>query len=447
MKKLFVTFLFTLFLLSFINVNFATDEVSSEVGAILKVKTFKSSVKQLKDFEFANLISHILGSLPQTSSQNSRNGFPNIDPFNKPKVNLLLVSDSLPQDSSDSIDIMTTQQDSIAMLTSMFTGTNSEKHQIYAKNWENNKGNIKQAFSFRYQPATSSIVDLLSQLYKGRSLIFSASSDYQLAAVSSPHFLTSLQYSKWNNFAYYYNENTHQISTLIPFARSDARMLLNDQQILEELSHYISQFSGCSVDKENKLLKLEFAQQIVELNLNDKAVWKYAVDIVLALRTLDLVSGEYKSLLFDDYSDFIAISFSSLNQIKEDFGESSSIYQSVVAFTEMIFEKIESEIKSICGRESVAIESLYLKKRFISPHNFILRETQAHIYGNDSDDDNDDDITPDQLAAFHICLWSSIVLVLTLYTAIYAINSAVSKKDTMLFSTPVKGGTNNAPTN
>jgi hypothetical protein len=311
------------------------------------------------DFSIADLIAHLIGSTPLSSSTD-RSSFPQIDLFKRPKANLLIAIDavdtefeSLAQGKKIQITPTSVPKDSLAALTTISTGATPAAHGIVGRTWMNDAGLKERAFVDAAQPALVSFADILSQTFRGIPLTVSISADYQMAAALTAHMTTFKNKPTANNFAYYYNQRTAAVDSITFFGRLEKEFFLT-KAIIMQLIPKLSE--GISIKEQ--IITVKIGSTSATFNLAEEEDFLFFAELVMIynfgshLKT----NSFFASLAADRFPDSFAVAVSSLKSIK---AKSSQQYVAAARLADNILSSFITSFEEAYGNEGV-VEVVFL---------------------------------------------------------------------------------------
>lgn len=322
--------------------------------------------KDILDFYVADLLSHLLGITPLSSSTD-RSTFPQIDLFKRPKANLLIAVDAteagfetLAQGKKIQITATSVVKDSIAALTTISTGATPSAHGIVGRSWLNSAGLREQAYVDAGQPALVGFADILSQTFKGTPLTVSISADYQMAAALAAHVSTFRNKPTSNNFAYFWNQRTASVDSLSFFGRLEREFALTQTEIVALLPKIFEE-----VSVKEQLVTVKIGSSPVTFNLADKEDSLFFTELAMIVNFANNMKANsfFASLTADKFPDFFAVSISTLKGIKAK--STPAHYAAAVKLVESALALFIRSFEESYGKE-VAIEVVFLGS-FASP--------------------------------------------------------------------------------
>jgi hypothetical protein len=345
----------------------------------------------------------------------------------------------------------------------------------------------------------SGMADVITQQWAGASLAISASASATLAASMAPHPQLATEHPTWNIHGYYlherkifssiYPQNEHK-----PFlgpTQAELREIISSPSFASFLT------VGGKVEYSNDKLRVTLPNPSVsaefDLTTTDFSIFA-ELAFVYNLLTKIKTDSYLSSLVSDSAPDFIAFVFSSLKDIKLKYGEESSNFAVGLSLVDCIIHKAMTALHDAyggrvmtvvaCLNTYIAPQSGDTAKQVILNHVRSLLHQEAdfeihypsvfvrrgvrstglcttlqgalaeygatvHCLASSSpaasaywllDDGNNtkpnttiDD--SEQVAAFHLVFWMSIVLVLFVFAGVYGVVAAGTEatKDSLLY--------------
>lgn len=286
--------------------------------------------------------SHGIDSADQSLPTNLLNDH---DLFSKTKLNLLFTIDNLGNDilSKYSLKVRGGEQrtvlqtayaqDSISLLTSIISGREPRTHGIIGSKWQSKTGHLISAFkSSNTMSLVNNYPDLLSKLFVGRSLVFGASADFQIASTLSAHPALYADHPFWNDFGFYYDPSLESYESLYPFAVFEPDLMLSKATLLAP--SWEKTIGGVKMSCDGKSFDIEVPEKDIYGTYKPDSSDEITLlaEIKFLLTTLDVMATKenWMKLIADDSPDYIAFGFSSLGKIKDMHGETSDKFRAAL---------------------------------------------------------------------------------------------------------------------
>jgi len=335
----------------------------------------------LFETQVADLLSYLVGTAP-LNPQADRTQFPKKGFFSNPKANVLFVFDST--DTAPEMGLKhkiaseAYPDETITALTSIVTGATPSQHGIIGDAWlARGSGETISAYE-SWNPSRSgsrsvTIQDVFGLAYGGRSLVLSFSSKLPIArALSAKPFLlkpTSPNYGFfWNGKGFdsvYYDKAKYTATSAELFA------------ILAQL-----QDSPLVLDSESNSLVVNVDGQQVSLDLNAPEVVAVVAEVSYALHLMNLLSTaeELRALVSDEVPDFFSFGFSSIKDLRNKYGRSSSQLRAVSVLVDYAVSTVVEKLNTLYQGKLLA-EAVYLssKETPVSTTQQIVAKTRATL--------------------------------------------------------------------
>jgi hypothetical protein len=424
------------------------------------------------DVVVADLIAHAAGYNPVTQSAD-RSGFPAASLFDAPRNTLLVALKNIPDDdvrdlpffhgASATVEHSFSPRDDLSTLTTVLTGVTPSKHGIVQSKWLSAQGeDVVDAYDGEAGSLlVGNLPSIVSQSWGGNSLVAAVAYDPQWASALGPHASLLDAPHHWNNGV---------------LSGRGAAGVLNAPTaaaLLKRAGEYAASAG---------------------LDMNDAAVRLFLTELsLLAHFTQSLTAAPHLAALRSDSApDFYAVGVTTLHALRLSHGAASASYQSALRLLSAALVELRSGMGSDAVVVSLAIVAptnlpaaqvlpqlspfkfelnlehasellpmLYLRPNAYGAQGICteLRQLftsdvrcdfgQAHVRrvrqdtgapGADPNGtnatSNNTDITPGELANFHMILWTVLILVLLLVigaTAIY--NMDPTKGNSLLYRT------------
>lgn len=460
----------------------------------------------LQETEVSDLLSFMVGG-PNVSPKAKRADLPSLTPFKKAKANVFV---SFPGITSDLLTLphMTTlkrnelhsvyqissssyPEDTVAQLTSMFTGKSVAEHEIVARTWNTPHFGKTIAYRANAVPQTPSVGAQLSAAYQGKSLIISSSFDFSVASSTSAY---PLDHHSPTHFTYYYNPETQQVENVF-----DGSVLFTKDEAIERTSS--RKFALKPADQTRAVPnRNEFIVNIADSNhvLNDaingdgiKAVFNFLmkeeIQMFVEFETAFAIIEQLKSnpSAKDNIQDMFSFVFTGVKAISSRYGVGTSQHYAALYLADAVAKQIFDELSAIYNQEVVMEVSLFKTQIFDqASRDEIYQQVKGFVAGKELFNEyfpsiyaKDDSFVPAlcnflkegkntkfnvhcferdakvfarylqeyervlQDASYdteisQIVLWFSIVLVISLIVVVYSISNMDTKMDNLL----LKGG-------
>jgi len=482
------------------------QEENSQLYLIGKYQN--SDLTELYETDVADLTAHLTGINP-VINLNSRKSYPTTNIFDLPLVNLQIVvpiSDhsilkTLPFIGGNkpiTIKSDAYPEDIITKLTTIQTGVNPSVHGIVGRNWAKESEEVINAYmGSAAQPRVSNFATIWSSTFGGSSLVFSASSDPQMAAALSVHDSLAEAHPYWNNNGFYFNGQT----TKNMYETQTGKFSLTSLDIKTAFENFnknpffnLPLGAQGNYIKSTNVFQVTLDKQTATYTLSTKEDYNFFAELLIAINLPQFLNTEYaRRLVNDNIPDLLSLGFASVEQIKNLYGAESAEYRIALHILDSVLTKMYGEISARYGRRifasvlflqstsaviapdvltvvkshiiNVPFEQLlpyiYLKeedkqrsvqicedvKDSANKFNvFCLPSTAEHINllryietfnleNTSTNSTNNTIITPAQVAIFQITLWFSIALGLVVIAAVYAIMIMDVGKDSIIYRT------------
>jgi len=358
-------------------------------------------------------------------------------------------------------------------------------------------GQIKKDKFFAYRdeafPYTSSIADTFSQLYNGKSLIVSLSSDFQMTSALGVN--QQSHYAFNNEIGLYYNTNVRKFQSIYTSEIDTSNLQASWSDILNSISTSSLALPGTSDSISYDDHK--FSVHLVSKNLSasfgvaSNDIFSFFVELQ-SIRNIikELQSNpSLNSMTMDHFPDLFSFSFASMKNIEKKYGKLSNQYKVAIylldesineamnAFNTLYNNKISIQLVFVAQSADMALskdksakQEIYgiIKQQVIKEmfeNNFpviyvkegvdkyavcdVLKATTTFdIYCPDSwayggsnyvltwpNPSNQTVNGTKDAAMFQICLWFPIILGLTLIAIIVAMCTMDIGADSMIYRT------------
>lgn len=449
--------------------------------SILFLQGFQTNQNKLSDVHVAEILSSSLGG-PIINPENKQIQTDPLDIFNIHQANLFFIIDSVGsellqqfpdlkmfQRSLQKLSLEKTNypQDSLATLTTILSGKSPSQHGITGKSWMSPQGEMF-AYKANALPLVASVPDIFTQLSGGKSLIISGSADFQIASTLSVHQYLIDQNPSKNVLGVYWNSEKQKLESL--YSENHRNFTQNRQEILTRFS--------------NHLKNLQISYPISQLSKEKLA---FIVEIEFLATFLDMLQdGEINQLTKDSIPDFFSLGFSSLKGLKEKYGENSTEFKEAFLILDIFIDKAIKEL-SFLYADHLAVEIVFLgipaQERLRTKEFTKLQKDVLQILGKEVDKETFDKQFPiiylkepfhvqyicnqveeeiqkysveifcvdpsnsisrimksdrpvgasEDTQTYQIVIWASILLIIAVYLAIYAIYSMDIGADSLIY--------------
>jgi hypothetical protein len=430
------------------------------------------------DVAVADLIAHAAGYNPVTNSVD-RSGFPAASLFDAPRNTLLVALKNIPDDdvrdlpffhgAPATVEPSFSPRDDLSTLTTVLTGVTPSKHGIVQSQWLSAQGqDVVEAYDGEAGSLlVGNLPSIVSQSWGGNSLVAAVAYDPQWASALGPHASLLDAPHHWNNG--------------VLSGRGAAGVLsAPTAAALLKLAEQYASSSG--------------------LDMNDAAVRPFLMELsLLAHFTQSLTAAPHLAALRSDSApDFYAVGVTTLHTLRASHGAASAPYQTALRLLSVALVELRSAVGSDAIVVSLAIVAptnmpaaqalpllshlklelnlddasellpmLYLRPNAYGAEGICteLRQlfssgvqcdfSQVHIrrvrqdpgtQGADTTNGtngtgtngtgNHTEISPGELANFHMILWTVLILVLVLVVGASAIyNMDPTKGNSLLYRT------------
>jgi len=485
---------------------------------------------EISIYNIADLIGQSFGISPMhkdfTASDYIKPNF-----FNRPMANLLIelgyVGDHLITDQSISIKLnylsslrhgeikgfpmkvvhTSYPANYLSFATSLISGQKPSQHGIVGKMWKDVDGSIIHGYSSKDSwSQVPSLLDIIYQTFHGESLIVSLSGDEQSAKVNSvnPRFRKS---SKQDHIAYFRPNkldfkvsstgNTVIKNTLRELSARHIRFFFESHE--DSILNLLRNHAGVDIKYNEGFISLHYAskdgtQQEAHFDLSlpeDMCLFSELQSSYSLVKVLH--SPDVAPLIHDDFPDFFAISFKSIDSLVEKYGRHStrvigalyvldrSIPLLFDRFSQLYPNRLLSEIvllgshpntlsvENSQGKELISLfnrkevfaglfPSLYIPRgidktfsselerigfelfsfpsnaksmSYADPVSFYFTE-ETSLSNPSAPSQN---VTSAEVAKYQIVLWTSVLLAFVTFFAVYSLAFMSFKKDTLIYST------------
>eukprot|EP01103_Thecamoeba_quadrilineata_P019200 TRINITY_DN7672_c0_g1_i1.p1 TRINITY_DN7672_c0_g1~~TRINITY_DN7672_c0_g1_i1.p1 ORF type:complete len:505 (+),score=99.42 TRINITY_DN7672_c0_g1_i1:92-1606(+) len=448
--------------------------VEDDSFMILNIGESRYQKDTIEDVEVADLVSHFLGTQPL--SQNSRSALPPLDPFTKPRANLLITIEALGDETVSSLPSgqklklkKTVYPASISsVLNTLATGETPSLHGIVADSWKNG-GETVQAHSENGQTMLSNYADLLSQSYDGRSLTLSVSLDARAAHAFAAHKQTLSARRYWNNARVTYDQTSKTAGD-----RTNGLLSTEFDLSRESLVEALKSVPFVQVVEDKVIVTLP-NQQSVEFSLNAKEDAELLMELGLSQGFVEKLkmSPTLEALTTDEFPDSYAVIFKSLESVQDSYSPDSDQVRVARALIQAqaanIAEQLNNLYSNRLASETVFLgssaQSSYASLRERLPAHLVSKESFPHVFTSheaheetcqtlkfalaDSDFEvhcardarhlftrqavNGDDDDNMDLMYFQSILWGILIWLIAVYLIVQAMAGINGGKDTMLY--------------
>jgi len=482
---------------------------------------------EISIYNIADLIGQSFGISPMhkdfTASDYIKPNF-----FNRPMANLLIelgyVGDHLITDQSISIKLnylsslrhgeikgfpmkvvhTSYPANYLSFATSLISGQKPSQHGIVGKMWKDVDGSIIHGYSSKDSwSQVPSLLDIIYQTFHGESLIVSLSGDEQSAKVNSvnPRFRKSLKQDYVAHFRP--NKLDFKVSSTGNVAIKNALRELTAMQIRfyfesreDSILNLLRNHAGIDIKYNEGFISLRYAskdgtQQEAHFDLSlpeDMCLFSELQSSYSLVKVLH--SPDVAPLIHDDFPDFFAISFKSIDSLAEKYGQHSTrvigalyvldrtipllfdrfsrlypnrLLSEIVLFgshpnTLSVDNSHRKELISLFNRKEVftgLFPSLYIPlgidKTFSSELERIGFElfsfpssaksmpyavpVSRYLTETSNQNTASGNVTSAEVAKYQIVLWTSILLAFVTVFAVYSLAYMTFKKDTLIYST------------
>jgi hypothetical protein len=271
-------------------------------------------------------------------------------------------------------------QDSISMLTSIISGKEPRSHGIIGSKWISKNGHLISAFkSSNAMSLVNNYPDLLSKLFVGRSIVFGSSFDFQIASALSAHPALYADHPFWNDYGFYYDSSLESFESLYPFAVFEPDLMLSKSNILSKWEETIKGIKiSCDVDS----FSIEIPQQNIFATFNPENTAEFSLiaEIKFLLTSLQMFKSKenWLKLIQDDSPDYISFGFSSLDKIREIYGEESSKFKAALLIVDALIIYSTDSFKQLYG-QSVHSHALFVSPQKTSFSSEISNLISTHL--------------------------------------------------------------------
>jgi predicted AlkP superfamily pyrophosphatase or phosphodiesterase len=327
-------------------------------------------------------------------------------------------------------------------LTTVSSGSTPSEHGIVSSVWEASDGKKVNAYSSEGQSVISNFADTLSQISDGQSLIISLSGDEKLASSMCPHVITMSQHPFWNNFCFFWNSKKNFVEPLS--VQMDNTFLFVQDNLLQRFSQQIlpSQFV-VEKDFETKTVRIIKNSETTVFSLENKDDLLFFVELEM-IKLLGNKIEKLSSFANDEHTDFYGLGISSLKNFKKQSNKFQTAVEIIDAFivdlaikldrtyqskfiSQLVFLGSDSHAENIATLESKFStsddEELFqgtdYEVHYIPEHHRLWKRSYANYYSPTNQTNNGTNgtvtyYTANQVAIFHMCLWTPIVIAIIL---------------------------------
>jgi hypothetical protein len=458
---------------------------------------FTTTSNDIEETSVADLISNALGGPVISKVAQSSHS-------NPASANLLVIVDSVGQDHIAHFEKTTPMralqggkrlkltrvaypQDNVASVATLVTGNTPSVHGVVNKQWQNEFGAIVSAYKAQALPISASVFDVMSQVTDGRSLVVSASADYQLASAVGVHQMLHAENPSGSKLGFYFDDDVQQFAGLFHGVTSNVRLTVGD--VLTRLT--AAKFDLPAVtdkltfDASTSSVVADFASHgcVCTFDLLKKVDFTFFAEIELFRAVVEEIKNMPASQ--DNSADMISFVFSSLRAIQTKYGQTSQQHKAALVIIDSVLVELVAEVKNIYGDNKVATEIVFLGQsayttlqqnkiaqeavyRYVKnyvptrstfnkffpavyapvcdtvqqvvdrfPQWELQTECSSHLQSRNMLESNGTVFNPyPDYASFNIVLWSSIGLGLALAGTIYALCAMDIGADSFLYRTP-----------
>jgi len=265
-------------------------------------------------------------------------------------------------------------QDSVASLATLATGNTPSVHGIVNKQWRSERGSPVVAYKAQALPTVASVFDIISQVFEGRSLVVSASADFQMSSALSLHQYLHAENQLWNKLGFFYNFETSQVESLYPSSLpSSLRMSATDllSKAFERKFTLTNPHDKIRFVPETLEFLVDMASGNVEclFDLKKKHDFLFFAEIEFAYAVLSELKSNFLSLVNDDAPDMISFVFSSLKGIQTRYGKNSPQSMAAMAILDSVLVDLISQYNELYHNK-VSSQVVFLgSSAFTSLHN------------------------------------------------------------------------------
>ena len=390
--------------------------------------------------------------------------------------------------------------DSVASLTSMLTGFGPSFHGVVNKEWLNGEKSVTAYSTSTSVPQILSIGDIVSQSFGGQPLTVSASNCPVLSSALNSNEFGNSELTK-NRIAISYSSETASYSSNVDSIKFELNSLLN--QLSNRRFNLRNKQDRVSVDLTNSVVSVEFTSEnlIAHFDLTTESDKLFFTELEMIQSVLSTIQSKYPELVEDAIPDLFSFALSSISKLQDSNKISAalllldSVLSDLIAQYNNIYDRMSvqivfmgtSSVKQVQNvmKNSNYIEQVYnaIKGNIVGDKNTYLRLfplvyvkneqsvvntlnnlhlntynnyltatcmsnpsqlgqvkvlSATNVYGTSADYED--------AAIFHIVLWGSIVLVLAVFAAIFAIYAMdTGSTDTLLYRTAAPSSGPKAP--
>lgn len=247
-------------------------------------------------------------------------------------------------------------QDNVASLTTIFTGYGPSAHGVVNKTWTSPQGKSVAYSNLQSSPQTANLADVVSQSFAGKSLIVSASSDSQLTSIFGVNQFANKHLST-NSFGYYWNEKTNSFKNIYSSA---INIPSTKQNLLEAIAARVYQLrnKGDRVKYSNDQIAVDFPTEnihvVFDLAVKEDFLLFAELELVHSI-VASLQSPAMKVLVDDSVPDLFTFAFSAIKGLQARYGKDSTQVTAALLILDGTLSKAVSDFKILYGRVAVEI--------------------------------------------------------------------------------------------
>lgn len=363
--------------------------------------------------------------------------------------------------------------DTVSDLTNFATGYGPEQHGVVSASWMSSQGEVK-AYKAKALSRVATVADIVAQVSSGQSMVISSAADFQMASAFGVHPLIRRNYPFGNMGTTFWDKETYSMQSV--YGDGDKLSTLTKEYMQQLLTQrYRLDGNKIFVFDEEVMMEAEELAFFAEISFTYYLVESAKND------------AQFKRLITDQYADMITITFSSIKSLKEKYGVSQKLEALLKVLDSAVSELMNTLNGAYSGRLAHQIIFLgssptaklnnnkQLKKvvfglihhDIVSKENFdkyfpslyldrssdfalvcnnlvnslnvegykvyCFDKVEEEAYFNHYGIRASNDTGNSDAAIFQITLWSSVLLILVVYAAIYSLFAMDVGADSLLY--------------
>jgi len=384
-------------------------------------------------------------------------------------------------------------QDNVASLTTLATGHGPSIHGVVNKTWISTEGKMIAFSTLETSPQVVNIADVVSNTFQGKSLIVSASADSQMTSIFSVNQFAN-KHLATNNYAYHFCDKIGAFKTT-GAALSDIPATSEELLATIASQNYPLRNKGDSIkyfaDTKEMLVVIPSENIHIAFDMDTTEDLHFFAELNMAQAIIRSVRTNLKESVEDNAPDMYTFAFSSIKGLQAKYGVNSQNVKAAILLLDGVVSQIAADMKDLYGRVAVEVAFMgvpaytriqkniafeqfkadihtvlksntknmgsfpavyigginneaacqVLMKRGLSAFNGLELQCASTIIASSRKNLEQTAPTTNNFplyAEFNIILFSSILLIISVYAAAYALFSMSSGADNFLRAPPMK---------